>query len=192
MADILDKCLDFTLRPDIEGGFSNHPLDKGGPTMMGVTLQTLINASKVAMAYHFAVSFDKDGDGDVDIDDLRKLSRSDVREIAKVLKFYVPAFEQMDPLLAVKTFDLGYNCGPKVGRIMLQTAITACSGVHLTLDGDLGPTTLSTLHLCTPEQVYTNLVQVAKIHYNAIVARDPTQKVFLNGWLRRADTRPTI
>lgn len=56
-----------------EGGFVNDPDDLGGATNMGVTIGTWRQ-----------VGYDKDGDGDIDVDDLRLLTPDDV--IGCVLK----------------------------------------------------------------------------------------------------------
>jgi len=50
-----------------EGGFVNDPDDLGGATNMGVTIGTWKSCG-----------YDKDGDGDIDVDDLRLLTREDV------------------------------------------------------------------------------------------------------------------
>lgn len=52
-----------------EGGFVNHINDKGGATNKGVTIATWKQCG-----------YDKDGDKDIDVDDLRLLSEKDVIE----------------------------------------------------------------------------------------------------------------
>ena len=58
--------LPFILR--WEGGFVNDPTDRGGATNKGVTITTWRQ-----------VGYDKDGDGDIDVDDLKLLTNEDVR-----------------------------------------------------------------------------------------------------------------
>lgn len=72
MADIkpfFPKILKF------EGGFVNDKLDSGGATNFGVTLATWRQ-----------VGYDKDGDGDIDVEDMKKLSTDDAMMVCK--KFY--------------------------------------------------------------------------------------------------------
>ena len=55
-----------------EGGFVNHPNDPGGATNMGVTLKTWKSQG-----------YDKDGDGDIDVVDLKKITKQDAIKMLK-------------------------------------------------------------------------------------------------------------
>ena len=70
MADVR-KLAPFILK--WEGGFVNDPDDLGGATNMGVTIGTWKSCG-----------YDKDGGGDIDVDDLHLLTREDV--VNRVLK----------------------------------------------------------------------------------------------------------
>ena len=58
-----------------EGGWSDHKNDRGGKTNMGITLSTWRSCG-----------YDKDGDGDIDADDLRLITPEDVFIIGTVIR----------------------------------------------------------------------------------------------------------
>ena len=107
MADVR-KLLPFILK--WEGEFVNDPLDKGGATNKGVTIATWRN-----------VGYDKDGDGDIDVDDLKLLTEEDV--LNRVLKpHYWDRWKADDivsqPVADIATFLLAIPMGLSVLREM--------------------------------------------------------------------------
>ena len=57
-----------------EGGFVDHPNDPGGATNMGVTLKTWKSQG-----------YGKDGDGDIDVIDLKKITKQDAIKMLKII-----------------------------------------------------------------------------------------------------------
>ncbi|RJF90404.1 glycoside hydrolase family 108 protein [Sphingomonas cavernae] len=91
-----------------EGGYSNHPADRGGPTRWGIT-------EVVARA------------NDYD-SDMRQLSRETAAAIYKRIYWHRPGFDRVHnhaPALAAELFDTGVNMGPAVAIGFLQRALNA-------------------------------------------------------------------
>ena len=61
---------DFIL--SFEGGYVNHPNDKGGPTNMGVTLKTWQTQG-----------YDKNNDGRIDAKDVKLITKADAISILR-------------------------------------------------------------------------------------------------------------
>ena len=80
-----------------EGGYSDHPADRGGPTRWGVT-------ERIARAHGYA-------------GDMRVFPRSEAAAIYRRLYWLRPRFDQVAeraPALAAELFDTGVNMGPAV------------------------------------------------------------------------------
>lgn len=166
MADI--KILaDFIL--SYEGGFVNDPLDRGGATNMGVTIATWRS-----------VGYDKDGDGDIDVDDLRLLTRDDV--INRVLRpHYWDRWKGnliRSQSLANTLVDWVWASGANGIRIPQRI-------LGVKADGIVGPKTLEALNNRDPHRLFEQIQAERRAFVEGIVRRTPSQKRFLNGWLRR-------
>ncbi|HCQ4124982.1 TPA: hypothetical protein OKQ80_004606, partial [Escherichia coli] len=86
-----------------EGGYVNHPDDKGGPTKWGIT-------GKVARAHGYQ-------------GDIRDLTRGQALEILEADYWYGPRFHKvasLSPEIAAELCDTGVNMGPSVASRMLQ------------------------------------------------------------------------
>lgn len=152
-----------------EGGFTNQPNDKGGATNKGVTLSTWRS-----------VGYDKDGDGDIDVDDLRLLTDDEVRE--RVLKPHYwdrwKGDEIKSQSIANLVVDWVWGSG-KHGIIRVQRVL----GVKQ--DGIVGPKTLAALNNWNHKVLFDRIHQERVAFIENLCAKDKSQTVFRKGWLRR-------
>lgn len=151
-----------------EGGFVDDPVDHGGATNKGVTLSTWRQ-----------VGYDKDGDGDIDVDDIRLLTRTDATVVLK--KFYWDrwrADEIRNQSVANILVDWVW-CSGKWGIAIPQRLL----GVKD--DGIVGPVTLKILNAVNQKVFFDGVVFERTLFIERIIQRDPSQKRFLNGWMNR-------
>lgn len=151
-----------------EGGFANIPGDRGGATKYGVTISTWK-----------AQGYDKDGDGDIDVDDLKLITPEDAKRMCR-LNFWNrwKADEIKDQSLANMLVDWVWASG-KYGITIPQQLL----GVKA--DGIVGPKTLAALNKQDARSFFYKLWQRRKKYINAICVNNPSQNKFLNGWLNR-------
>ncbi len=116
-----------------EGGYSNHPSDRGGPTRWGIT-------QDVARANGYA-------------GDMRQLPRELAVSIYLKRYWTQPRFSTIEPIsvvIAEKMFDIGVNMGVSWPTIFLQQALNVLNRQgkdysDINEDGDLGPASRSAL-----------------------------------------------
>lgn len=174
----------------IEGGFNDIRQDKGGATKYGISLRFLKDEGKIDANRDGFKDFDLDFDGDIDGQDVRRLTPV----MAKNL--YFECFWKrynMDRLpfpIDGAVLDQAINGGGVAAVKCLQRALNDLPlGFKVTEDGILGPMTSDAVSMAQSafgrKLIDRYRVQVAN-RYRAIVAADKSQKIFLNGWLRRA------
>lgn len=184
---------------DREGGFVDDKHDRGGTTNWGISLRFLKSEGAFDEDGDGIADFDLDFDGDIDGVDIRHLTRGDAVFIYHRCFWQRLGAERIARPLGEAMFDQAVNGGLGAARKLLQRAINACfvknppNGMQpLTVDGDFGPATRAALDsvLQYPGLGMPALMAeyraAAAARYRAIVARYPTQRRFLSGWLRRA------
>lgn len=90
-----------------------------------------------------------------------------------------------DSALACKVFNTSVNAGQSRAIKLLQQAANA-QGSHLTVDGLAGPKTIAAINAMHAPSVLAAYREAQEAFYLAIIARDPTQAKFKNGWIKRA------
>ncbi len=151
-----------------EGGYSDRPADRGGPTKQGVT-QAVYDAYRARSG--------------AAVRSVRDIEGSEVADIYKT-QYWQPA--GCDPLpekLALCVFDSAVNHGVRKAKVLLQRAL----GVND--DGVIGPSTLSALNDALirggEDVLVSRYLEVRGDFYDAIVANDPSQAQFIKGWHNR-------
>ena len=163
---------------DREGGYVNHPADRGGATCWGIT-------EAVARAHGYRGA-------------IRALPRDEAAAIYRRLYWLRPRFDQVGqraPRLAAEMFDTGVNMGPAVAATFLQRALTALNRngrdyPDLVPDGRIGPRTLAALDGFlairgkTGETVLLRAIEALQgERYLRLAERRPANEAFLYGWL---------
>ncbi len=173
MASVLEEALSFTLGN--EGGYSNHPADPGGATRFGITQQVLSRWNGAHPEAGFPA-------------DVKDLQQSQAEQIYRIDYWRWDGIQV--PAVAIKLFDIGVNCGVNTSVKLLQKALNALLPAPLAVDGQLGPATLAAANGVAPDALMQAICQAQKDYYQAIVARNPSQSVFLAGWEARATRIP--
>lgn len=173
MADF-ERALEFVLRPDIEGAFSDDPNDPGGSTNLGISLRF---ASTVGdLDKDGRLDLDVDGDGDVDVHDIRRLTRHEAEVVYRAMFWISCQCHKMSWPLALQMFDTAINMGRGAAVSVLQTS------VGVSVDGKLGPVTMAAVVRCLPRAAAIEFQAARNFRY----ARLSQFLRYGRGWLRRS------
>jgi lysozyme family protein len=155
-----------------EGGFVNNLADPGGATNMGISLRYLKGQQLLG---------DLDHDGDIDIEDIRKLTSE------TVMPFYLSCFYSpmrienfISNELALQVFDFGVNAGPSRAIKTLQKLL------KVKTDGIVGS---KTIHFANMEDLLAfsaTYCNERQDFYRSLVKQKPSLEPFLKGWIARA------
>lgn len=161
-----------------EGGYVNHPADRGGPTCFGIT-------EAVARAHGYRGR-------------MTRLPRDEAAAIYRRLYWLRPKFDQVSVRairIAAELFDTGVNMGPAVAATFLQRALTALNRngkdfADLVPDGRIGPRTLAALDGFFEargkrggETVLLRALEALQgERYLRLAERRPANEAFLYGW----------
>ena len=161
-----------------EGGYVNHPDDRGGPTRFGIT-------EAVVRAHGYAGV-------------MAVMPRDEATAIYRRLYWLRRKFDEVasrSTAVAAELLDTGANMGPAVAATFLQRALTALNRnghdyPDLVPDGRIGPRTLAALGAFlkargqSGETVLLRALEALQgERYLRLAERRPANEAFLYGWL---------
>jgi lysozyme family protein len=161
-----------------EGGYSNHPADKGGATRWGVT-------EAVARTHGYR-------------GDMRSYPRETAVAVYRRIYWDQPGFAEVAehaPKIAAELFDTGVNMGPAIAAGFLQRALNALNRSQkdypdIVIDRRVGPATLEALKRflkargASGEKVLLKAMEALQgERYLALAEQRPANEAFLYGWL---------
>ena len=164
----LIRALNFVLQDDIEGGYANDPVDRGGATNLGVTEGVYKKWRK---------------DNGLAPKDIKDITKGEAIKIYRDLYWNVANCDSFPERLAVAHFDTAVNMGPGGAKAVLRQA---AKSIGLSINGNTY-SGANIRKICEADQdklleaYYDKRIQ----RYRGIVQRNPSQKRFYKGWLRR-------
>lgn len=147
--------------------YTNNKKDKGGPTKYGITLATWRK-----------VGYDKNGDGVLNEEDVKLLTKDDFHRVFKQ-NFWnaCKADKIQDQSVANMLVDFAYNSGVKRAATYLQLTL------GITADGIIGNKTLFAINKSNGKRLFERFKKTREDYLKSIAKGE--QKDFFNGWLRR-------
>jgi lysozyme family protein len=170
MSRSVEQMIDDVIRR--EGGYVDHPHDRGGPTNFGITQSTL--------SHHLGRP--------ASVDDVRRLSRTVAAEIYRRDYYEAPHIDLLPARIQGFVFDAAVNHGSGQAIRFVQQVCNAAGFGPLAVDGACGPRTQGAAleaDRAMGDWLLAALVEERRNFYGALVERNPEQEVFMAGWLNR-------
>ena len=168
-----------------EGGFVDDPDDPGGATKHGVTIHTMRR-----------LGLDLDGDGDVDVGDVKALTLDQAVDIFLRHYFEKPGIARLSEPLQATVFDMQVNAGSNAVK-HFAAASGGASATIVSVDGQIGPQTARITQAAftkAPDHLVDAYGIARRNYYYALGDRRPASRKYARrrnggkgGWITRAE-----
>ena len=157
--DNFGKCMQFVF--EVEGGYTDDPLDPGGATNLGITFAELARWRHV----------------DVTKDDVRVLKQDEAANIYRANYWNASRCDVFPAGVDLMIFDAAVNTGNGQSARFLQRIVAVAQ------DGVIGPQTINMARTWLPSDLVEELSLARASFYQSL----PTFGHFGRGWLDRVD-----
>lgn len=164
----------------LEGGWSNHPADRGGATMCGITYKT------------FCGWRSRKKQPQPSIDELRNITQEEWTDI--FIDLYWKKWKAdliHNQSIANILVDFAWGSGPVTAIRYIQKHV-----LSVPADGICGPVTLTAINQFPNQQLLFDMIKDTRLFFiDQLIEKHPSQKVFLKGWRNRINSfkfEPTI
>lgn len=158
-----------------EGGYSDEKLDNGGPTKYGISLRYLKSS-------HICI----DGDCSENANEIIHLTLTEADSI-----YYKQWYEKFhydkikNENLLTDIMDFSVNAGACEAHKLAERAINDISNKKVPISCALTTKSIDQINSIEPVLFHAGFQKQEEDFYYQIVKRNPSQKMFLEGWLRR-------
>lgn len=186
MADNFTTANKFTTK--WEGGLTDHPADRGQITKYGVSLAFLKGVAAESQSNR---------------DTLERMgirlpiTRNVIIDLTEAQAASLFRWQFWDKLTldliplrpAAILYDAAVNSGPAQSVKLAQRGYNRCVayGQPLVVDGIMGPATRAAMQLADTDKCLSAMLDAREAFFQTIVANNPSQQVFLRGWINRVD-----
>lgn len=147
-----------------EGKFSNNPNDKGKATNFGITQKTYDYFRKAKS---------------LPLQNVSNISTIELEDIYESFYWIPCKCDLMPSNIAIIVFDTAIQSGQSKAIKFLQECL------KIKIDGIIGSQTINKLKEINEIDILNFYINLRETYYKSIVLKDPSQEVFLKGWLRR-------
>ncbi|WP_281237910.1 glycosyl hydrolase 108 family protein [Flavobacterium praedii] len=161
-----------------EGGYVNHPSDKGGPTNKGITLKTWEKYAKDDIGL------------EPTLDNLKNITDEQATIIYRKHYWEPKGFCKIkDETVSLMIYDWTITSGGAIKEV--QKLLVNEFEQNITIDGGIGTNTINAINNVTDQdKLLKKISKIRKQYYTDLTftkGEKNSQDVFLGGWLNRVD-----